>query len=823
MSRIIVKNLAPGVSEAWLRDTFASLGGRVTDTQLKFTPQGQFRHFGFVGFEREVEAQAAQKHFDRNYLKGSKIQVELCADLGDPRKPRAWSRHAPDASAHAQRGVPARSEAKAERRAQRAERLRQAEAVLEPHREDPKFQEFLQTQAGGPGFSAEARPLVGPQAAPAPEPVVQAAPEAGPEPTVPVSDLAFLQARTKKTPKNETYYTVKLSGLPLKWKKKELKAFLRPLKAKSIRRPPQVGGIAYVGLATPEARQQLLLKHKSFLSGHQVQVKAYERVGPPADGPQAAAWAAQAEGLVGEETVAESGRLFLRNLSYGVTEADLETLFQPFGALAEVNLPLDRVTRQPKGFAFLTYVIPENATQALAALDGTSFQGRLLHLLPGKAKPSPEDLANAEGLTFKQKKALKEKAQAQSSHNWNSLFLGTSAVADLMAEKYNVSKSDVLTGDGKQSAAVRLALGETEIVAETRAYLQEEGIQLDTFSRPPNERSKTVILVKNLPAKTSPLEIRDRFAKFGELGRLVLPPHGITAIVEFLDPSEARKGFQGLAYTKFHNTPLYLEWAPQNAFVRELTPEEIKAKLKEEVDQDSGVDIKDEPEEGTTLFVKNLNFSTQEESLKEFFATVGPVHSATISKKKDMKRPGEMLSMGYGFVQFKLKSSADKALKNLQHKRLDEHGLELKRSTRVTSAQDQVQTTRKLADANSDPSKSTTKLIVRNVPFEAHQKEIEDIFKTFGDLKSVRLPKKATGSHRGFGFIEFATKGEAQKAFQALCHSTHLYGRRLVLEWAEQEETVEDLRRKTAAQFVDGPPANKRLKKSDVIESMALK
>ena len=43
-----------------------------------------------------------------------------------------------------------------------------------------------------------------------------------------------------------------------------------------------------------------------------------------------------------------------------------------------------------------------------------------------------------------------------------------------------------------------------------------------------------------------------------------------------------------------------------------------------------------------------------------------------------------------------------------------------------------------------------------------------------------------------------------QRAFNALCHSTHLYGRRLVLEWADTAETVEDLRRKTADHFYDG-------------------
>lgn len=46
-------------------------------------------------------------------------------------------------------------------------------------------------------------------------------------------------------------------------------------------------------------------------------------------------------------------------------------------------------------------------------------------------------------------------------------------------------------------------------------------------------------------------------------------------------------------------------------------------------------------------------------------------------------------------------------------------------------------------------------------------------------IKSLRLPKKFDGSHRGFAFIDFLTRQEAQNAFEAL-HSTHLYGRHLV-------------------------------------------
>lgn len=64
------------------------------------------------------------------------------------------------------------------------------------------------------------------------------------------------------------------------------------------------------------------------------------------------------------------------------------------------------------------------------------------------------------------------------------------------------------------------------------------------------ERSKTVILAKNLPAGTLAAELQELFGRFGSLGRVLLPEGGVTAIVEFLEPLEARKAFRHLAYSK---------------------------------------------------------------------------------------------------------------------------------------------------------------------------------------------------------------------------------------------------------------------------------
>lgn len=63
-------------------------------------------------------------------------------------------------------------------------------------------------------------------------------------------------------------------------------------------------------------------------------------------------------------------------------------------------------------------------------------------------------------------------------------------------------------------------------------------------------RSKSVILVKNLPMNTKAEDLRDVFSKHGTVGRVVLPPSGITAIVEYLEQTEAKAGFTRLAYSK---------------------------------------------------------------------------------------------------------------------------------------------------------------------------------------------------------------------------------------------------------------------------------
>jgi|ERR1051325_9730216 RNA recognition motif-containing protein len=73
-----------------------------------------------------------------------------------------------------------------------------------------------------------------------------------------------------------------------------------------------------------------------------------------------------------------SARLFVGNLSFNVTENDLQDAFAAHGTVLEANLMLDRATGRPRGFAFVTMGTTEEAQKAIDALNGKELAGRPL-------------------------------------------------------------------------------------------------------------------------------------------------------------------------------------------------------------------------------------------------------------------------------------------------------------------------------------------------------------------------------------------------------------------------------------------------------------
>ncbi|KAI8612512.1 hypothetical protein BC830DRAFT_1136316 [Chytriomyces sp. MP71] len=927
-SRLMVRNLPRHLTLERLREHFG-LRGSVTDVKLAKDKDGNSRRFGFVGFKTEAEAKAALKHFHNTFIDTSRIEVVFAKPIGDATIPRPWSKHTEGSSAHARLTQRQQDRVREQKEAEEAA-LKARDAKLnsknkgaapknaltelkEVAAQDPKFKEFLDVMR--PRGAAKGRtwandddvpvgvvdPLWNPNLAVAKEVAEEAddmyqdlsgnkdseggneddatAGEEEPEPAVDaivhdagMSDLDYLRSRMRSKLNDDVFGADEAEADTAADEAADGR-----LDAESDEDQDAMDDVEGEGAPAPSA---VVPSHKPGTAKSKIaqQIKDMFTEPEPEDTEEdltireedlpARALQKQDE-VPPAEIIADTGRLFVKNLPFSCTVDDLKELFGQFGPLSEVHMSIDKETKKPRGYAFILYLLPEHAVKAYTTLDSCIFQGRILEILPGKDKPrAPEEdetLLNADA-SYKKKLEVKRKKEASNENSWNSLFINSDAVAEAMAKKLNVKKSDILD-PSSENMAVRLALAETDIINETKQYLEEEGIDLNAFQKT-KTRSNTILLCKNIPAHTTTEEIEALFAKFGALGRIVVPPSGTVAMVEFLEPNECKSAFRRLAYTKFKTLPLYLEYAPVGAFKRafDREVEEQRRAAKAKLDGSAGEDAQDaedphgddtmqqdidsrvakavaatssKKESGSkkaalekamntsamddpdampvaTLFVKNLSFDTTEDGLRRKFLSVGGLRSVRIATKPDTKKGGgAVLSMGFGFLEFDKKEDAVRAVKALQNTELDGHKLQLKFSNASTKAKSATSgsSSKRAADDEADEVKVTgSKLIIRNIPFQATKKDIKQLFSTFGQVKTVRLPLKFDGTHRGFGFVDFLTKQEAKAAFSTL-GSTHLYGRHLVMEWAEDESSVEAIRSKTAKKFTkDGEGGVKRRK-----------
>lgn len=80
-------------------------------------------------------------------------------------------------------------------------------------------------------------------------------------------------------------------------------------------------------------------------------------------------------------------KVYVGNLSYEVTDGDLNQLFEPHGTVVSSQVIMDRNTGRSKGFGFVEMGSDEEAQAAIAALNGQDHNGRSLNV--GEARERP--------------------------------------------------------------------------------------------------------------------------------------------------------------------------------------------------------------------------------------------------------------------------------------------------------------------------------------------------------------------------------------------------------------------------------------------------
>ncbi|KAI5304824.1 Multiple RNA-binding domain-containing protein 1 [Ascosphaera pollenicola] len=803
-TRVFVKGLPPTFTDDDLRKHFASRH-EVTDAHV--LPK---RRIGFVGFKDHDKAQDAVKFFNRTYIRMSKIAVQMARPVG-----AELPKHA------------SRENKRKDSIEQKSPLKRKREDETE---NDPKLKEYLAAMQPAKAHKTWADDAWQSTATAAQQQQQQQDAEMANSGQSVEDTLTYNQKKRLKqgddkaphhaeepqqeqTPPSEDKPDEMKMDAPAPAAEEQSKDDMDWLRSRTSR---------LLGLMDEDEENEAITKPQPKVQtydsdeedeepakGAKVQQHPHvEADTSEADEEKKPAEEKRVEHDANIDQIQKTGRLFVRNLSYKVKEEELHPLFSPYGKIDEIHIAFDTRYEKSKGFAYIQYFEAEHAIAAYKSLDGKDFQGRLLHILPATSKKTYKlDDYELSKLPLKKQQQIKKKQEAQSqAFSWNSLYMNADAVMASVADRLGVSKSSLLDPTSSD-AAVKQAHAETHVIQETKAYFAQNGVNLDSFKQ--RERGNTAVLVKNFSFGVKAEDLKNLFEPFGQIKRLLMPPSGTIAIVEFALPDEAQKAFKGLAYRKIGDSILFLEKAPKNLFDSKVTataptvPDTGASAVGQgfsTADTFAATQEDEVPTDTSTLFIRNLNFSTTSAGLADVFRPFEGFLSATVKTKQDPKKPGQLLSMGFGFVEFRSSAQAQSAMASMNGYKLDNHELVIKASHRGMDAAE----ARRKEDASKKKAARATKIIIKNLPFQATKKDIYTLFGAYGKLRSVRLPKKFDRTARGFAFADFVSAREAETAMDAL-KSTHLLGRRLVLDFAaaeamDAEEEIEKMEKKVSAQ-----------------------
>ena len=202
-------------------------------------------------------------------------------------------------------------------------------------------------------------------------------------------------------------------------------------------------------------------------------------------------------------------------------------------------------------------------------------------------------------------------------------------------------------------------------------------------------------------------------------------------------------------------------------------------------------------EQRRSLFVRSLAPSVTTERLIEYFSQLYPLKHATV-----VLDPKTKVSRGFGFVTFADAADAQAAAAQLNNTKLDGKKIKVEvaesrnREDGRDGGRNKVNTKAVELRAQREKQREEAqppRLIVRNLPWSI--KEADDLaalFRSYGKVKHVVLPKKGPRAQSGFGFVVLRGKKNAEKAIQGV-NGKEIDGRTLAVDWAVDKQTWEQL------------------------------
>lgn len=254
--------------------------------------------------------------------------------------------------------------------------------------------------------------------------------------------------------------------------------------------------------------------------------------------------------------------------------------------------------------------------------------------------------------------------------------------------------------------------------------------------------SSRKLFLGGLDYSTTEDGLRTHFDKYGKLVDVV--------VMRFPDTKRSR-GFGFITFSTSAEADAAFEERPHNLDGASI--ETKRATPREEMNKGPG----GSSETHRKLFIGGLNYSTTDDTLREYFSKFGELVDCVVMKFRDTKR-----SRGFGFVTYATLEQVDECQSNRPHT-IDGTKVETKRATPRD-------------DQGPGSGQTVTKCFLGGLKDGVSDENLQEYFSSYGNVVNVeQMTDKATGRKRGFGFVEFDDYDAVDKLMFKSSHMVNGY------------------------------------------------
>ncbi|PWA60337.1 RNA recognition motif domain, eukaryote [Artemisia annua] len=344
--------------------------------------------------------------------------------------------------------------------------------------------------------------------------------------------------------------------------------------------------------------------------------------------------------------------LYVGDLEGSVSDSQLYELFNQLGQVVSVRVCREMNTRRSLGYGYVNYVNPQDAARAIEVLNFTPLNGKAIRIMYSHRDPSVRKSGSGNIFIKNLDKAIDQKALHDTFSTFGNI-LSCKIATDSTGQSKGYGFVQYDSEDAAQQAIEKLngmLLNDKQVYVGPFLRKQERDNAAD--------KSKfTNVFVKNLSESTTDEDLNKAFSEHGTITSAVVMRDAegnskCFGFVNFENAEDAAKAVDALNGQKFDDKEWYVGKAQKKTEREQELKQKFEQTMKEAVDKSQGLN----------LYVKNLDDTVSDESLREFFAPFG-----TITSCKVMRDPNGT-SKGSGFVAFSTSEEASRALSEMNGK-----------------------------------------------------------------------------------------------------------------------------------------------------------